>query len=401
VALTNTKHADSPPSATTLAARRGEIRALTGLRLFAAAWVVAFHFQFTPGVWLSNALTYVRPVIGPGSLGVDLFYVLSGFVIALTYLERLGPRLSLRSASAFLWARVSRIWPVFVVLTNLFGVFLLAKYLWGASGHLTFQTVQPELTPGLWLLQMLMVQLWTQPYIDGSSWIGPAWSISAEWLAYVLFPVTALLYFRMAKFPKWLLGLLAVVIMLPMALLTGKPYFPYSWLLRIGAGFTSGVLVYLTVRHVRLTERLLKGAATLAAAMLAMIFVGLLLDGGMGDGSQVGIVLLLFPILVGALALSPGCGVARLLSSEWTVQGGRISYSLYLVHMAVFEVVWTAMLHCRATIGVDTPQSIVLALVGLVAAFVAAHLLWRYVEEPARAWSRRLTSSSPDSRGRS
>jgi peptidoglycan/LPS O-acetylase OafA/YrhL len=381
----------------TLSTRRGEVRALTGLRLFAAAWVVLFHFEFTPGEGFVEAVKHVRAVVSVGSLGVDLFYVLSGFVIAFTYLDRMGPRLNARLSRRFIWARVSRVWPVFVVVTNLFGLWLLAKLTFG-DGNIAFQRIQPEMTVTSWLRQMFMVQMWSQPYFDGSSWVGPAWSISAEWAAYVLFPLTALAYYRLGRLPGLLLGALAVLTVTPIAVIsgvTGNPYFPYSWLVRIGVGFTSGVLVYLAVRHVPLTDRVRRAASWATVAVLAGILAGLFIGDSMigmreGDGEHGGMVMVLFPVLVGALALSVGRGPARLLSTDWAVHGGRISYSLYLVHIPIFEVLWTLMIRYRV-IGPDTPGGVALAFVGLVSVFVAAHLLWRFVEEPARQRMRRLT----------
>ena len=86
---------------------------MTGLRIVAAVWVVAFHFHFTalPGVAEVSAL--LGPLVTQGSLGVDLFFVLSGFVIAHTYLDVLGPRLRLRAAGRFVWARAGRMWPAY------------------------------------------------------------------------------------------------------------------------------------------------------------------------------------------------------------------------------------------------------------------------------------------------
>lgn len=379
----------------TLSTRRGEIRSLTGLRLFAAAWVVVFHFQFTPGREFDAAVGHLRPIVGVGSLGVDLFYVLSGFVIAFTYLDRMGPRLDGRQSWKFIWARISRVWPVFAVITNLFGLWLGFKLLIGYD-HLAYQKIQPDLGFVSWLRQMLMVQMWTEPYFDGSSWVGPAWSISAEWAAYTLFPLTALLYYRLRGLPRWVLGGLAVLTMVPVAVIsgaTGNPYFPYSWLVRIGVGFTSGVLVYLAVRNVPLTDRLRRGASTATWVLLGLILAGLfvgdsMIDGN-GDGEHGGMVLVLFPLLVGALALSLAGGPARLLSTNWAVHGGRISYSLYLVHIPVFEVAWTVMWR-YPVIGPDTPGGVAVAFAALVAAFVAAHLLWKLVEEPARVRLRRV-----------
>lgn len=388
--------------APTLATRRGEIRSLTGLRLFAAAWVVIFHFQFTPGREFDAAVAHLRAVVGVGSLGVDLFYVLSGFVIGFTYLDRMGPRLQVGVSWRFIWARVSRVWPVFAVITNLFGLWLAAKFLFG-DADIAFQRVQPDLGLVSWLRQMFMVQIWTEPYFDGVSWVGPAWSISAEWAAYCAFPLTALVYYRLRGLPAWVLGGMAVLAMAPLAVIsgtTGNPYFEYSWLVRIGVGFSSGVLVYLAVRHVPLTDRVRRTAALVTYGVLALILVGLFVGDSMvgtatGDGERGGMVLVLFPVLVGALALALDRGPARLLSTDWAVHGGRISYSLYLVHVPVFEVAWTLMLRYRGWIGPDTAGGITLACVALVATFVAAHLLWRFVEEPARQRLRRVTDRRP------
>ncbi|HEY2206629.1 MAG TPA: acyltransferase [Pseudonocardia sp.] len=377
--------------AATLRGGRAEIRPLTGLRFFAAAWVVLFHLHFTPGGDKLAFFTTLQPVIGLGALGVDLFFVLSGFVIALTYLDSLGPRLRPRAALRFVWARFSRVWPVFAVVTNLFGAWLLAKSVWGADGKIAFQTVQPDLGPVSWLRQMFLVQLWSQRYFDGSSWVGPAWSISAEWLAYLLFPVLALGFFRAARAPGWLLGAFAVAVMVPtaaVALAIDDLYYPFSWLVRIAAGFSSGVLVYLAVRNVRLTGRVrrLAGAAAVLVVLAAVaVLVANDLLGGDGRG---GVIVVLFPVLVGALALARG-GVVRPLGSGAAVHGGRISYSLYLVHVPVLEVTWTAMLRYPA-IAPGTAAGLAVTVAAPLAALLAAHLLYQLVEEPSRRGLRRL-----------
>jgi peptidoglycan/LPS O-acetylase OafA/YrhL len=381
----------------TLALDRSEIRQLTGLRLFAAAWVVLFHFEFTHGSLLARALAPVYPVVTTGAMGVDLFFVLSGFVIAFTYLDRIGPRWRTRAAARFVWARVSRIWPAYALVTTLFLGFLLFKRAYWGIGDPAYQNVQPQLSPWAWLRQLTLTQIWTHPWHDGVSFVGPAWSVSAEFFAYVLFPAAALLLYRFGRLPRWALGVLAVGLMLPesvLCLLTGSPYFEYSWMARIGGGFLSGVLVYLVVRDIPRTPRVRRAAALLAWALLALVLAGLLIGAWLGPGpdgvstERGGVVLALFPPLVGALALGSG-RLVRGLSCPVAVHGGRISYSLYLVHVPVFEVWWTAMERV-GIVHADGLLANVLTPLVFVGVFVLAHLLYVLVEEPARRALRRF-----------
>jgi peptidoglycan/LPS O-acetylase OafA/YrhL len=378
-------------STPTLRTSRGEIRPLTGLRFFAAAWVVLFHLQFTPGAGGLAFFRVLHPVLKMGALGVDLFFVLSGFVIALTYLDRLGPALRPAEVRRFVWARFVRIWPVYAAVTNLFGVWLAAKAIWGTGGKIAFQAVQPSLGVASWLQQMFMVQLWSRPVFDGSSWVGPAWSISAEWLAYLLFPLLAPVFHRFARGRALALGAASVAVLVPpavWALLTGSMYHPYSWLARILTGFSAGVLVYLAVRNVPWTQTVTRVAAAVSVLASVGVLIGLVATAG-PSGDRGKIVVLLFPVLVGALALAGGWP-ARLLSSRAAVHGGRISYSLYLLHVPILEVVWTAMLRYRV-LGHGGP-GVALTAAAPVAAVVAAHLMYRVVEEPARTGLGRLTT---------
>ena len=161
------------------AAPAGELRALTGLRIVAALWVVGFHFHFTalPGVAAVNPL--LGPLITQGALGVDLFFVISGFVIAHTHLDRLGPALRPIATARFVWARLCRMWPLYLVVLHVFGLWLVAKLVWGHDGTIAFQAVQPVVSVGEWLRQLAGCRCGTTPFLDGASWVGPTWSLSA------------------------------------------------------------------------------------------------------------------------------------------------------------------------------------------------------------------------------
>ena len=115
--------------------RRPPLPALTGLRAVAAVWVVLFHYRddllaLVPG--LAPLDTFMRA----GYLGVDLFFPLSGFVLAYTYADRLGS-FSWRASADFVRNRFARVWPVHVLTLNLdLAVAALVGTLGvGADGH--------------------------------------------------------------------------------------------------------------------------------------------------------------------------------------------------------------------------------------------------------------------------
>jgi len=372
-----------------------EIRSLTGLRAVAAAWVVLFHFSFTPGDAWTPYWQFLRPAIGSGTLGVDLFFVLSGFVITLTYLDTVGPRWSVRGSAGFLWARICRVWPVHALVTTVFGAWLLWKSTRVSDGYLAYQAIQPKVDLPHLAEQLLMVQLWHRPTHQGASFVGPAWSLSAEWLAYVVFPVLALVLWRLRNAPVLVTGALAVASLVPFGYLSysgGVVDFHYAWLLRIGGAFLAGAFTCLTVRRIHWSPRVDGVAALVAGVAVLEILVGLWWAEWRGWGHD-GVVVVFFPVLIGALALSSR-GPSRLLARPAMVHGGKISFALYLVHIPVFEVFWTVMgwsprLAPGSGLGTLLIPHVLLLVV------VLAHLTYRYVEEPARQALRRR---GPDAR---
>ena len=134
-----------------------EIRSLTGLRIVAAAWVVLFHLSWAPGSAYTRFWEPLLPLIRHGALGVDLFFVLSGFVITLTYLDKLGPRPSVRGALTFWWARICRIWPVYATVTAVFGAAGWCSRPRCTGPDRSPSAIQPVLDVPHWIEQMLMV----------------------------------------------------------------------------------------------------------------------------------------------------------------------------------------------------------------------------------------------------
>ena len=87
------------PSSPAAAKVRRPIDALTGIRIVAAVWVVLFHIHGNIRSEFPDLYPFVGPVIEHGELGVDLFFALSGYVLALNYSSRMGRRFDRAAAS--------------------------------------------------------------------------------------------------------------------------------------------------------------------------------------------------------------------------------------------------------------------------------------------------------------
>lgn len=370
--------------------RTGEIKALTGLRIVAALWVVLFHFR--PLIWNASPRLQddLAPLLNAGAQGVDLFFILSGFVLTWNYLERMGPTWSTRATLHFLWLRLSRVWPVYLVTMHIAALWIIFTL---HVGTVPSPDVE-KLTAISYVRQLFMVQLWFEPFFDGTSWDGPAWSISAEWLAYLLFGLMILVIFRMATVTRArALLFLAFVASLPPTILllaSGHFYTPWSWLPRIVAQFLAGALACAAVRRLRPSDRS-RRAAGYGAVLLTAAIVGILyyydahpVNGMIDPG---GVVDMLFMPLVVTLAVGAG-SLPALLSTRLLVYGGQISFSLYMVH----ELVHTAWNWAVAEYQLDFTKVVAkIVVVALIAAALgAAALLYHGVEEPARRWMRRM-----------
>lgn len=386
-------------------ARSAVIAPLTGVRFVAALWVVAFHVYLFNGDDLAAAHPVVDAVVGPiagqGDLGVDLFFLLSGFVLAHNYLERLGPRPSMSSTVEFLWLRLARIWPLYMVAILGGGLLLsLRSTLWGTHPNV-------PLTASHLISQALMVQQWGAAQVPDTSWTGPAWSISAEWLAYLCFPLLAVVVWRLRRHaPPAVVLALAGLVLLPTLLWTTQAHTqaaPYMWLARLASEFTCGAL--LSAATGRELSRLTRVGGWLAPLAVVAAAAWLYVAEIVGRPWMGPLVLAVFPLLVLGLAHGDGT-LHRWLGSRSMVLGGGISFALYLVHVPLLKLFRDALAH--GDIPLDPHLRLYGELVVVLVSIVLAWALFHRVEEPARHRLRALRrgqgradrESRPDERDR-
>jgi peptidoglycan/LPS O-acetylase OafA/YrhL len=389
------------------------IRQLTGIRALAAVWVLLFHFR--PEILKAfGFLRHLAPVFNVGYLGVDLFFVLSGFILTHTYIGRMSSGgWTLKRAGGLLWLRLSRIWP------------LMAFMLLVWAGYLTFTQAKPPLDPARFLQHATLVQGW---FVAPDNLNPIDWSLSAEWLAYLVFAFAVVpLAKMMAYASSRALVFMAVACVLPMIfvgfsledgsdlMLAGNGVIPGIIPLRVLTEFFGGAIVsVLVMRHAgRKMPWFLKPSAVLAAIIVLVYTAGLfterrprlgvdpLLYGQPVWGtSETVLVLPLFLLLIGSLAMSKRDPLTRVLSTRLLVWGGRVSFALYLVHWLFVDAVRRVVADVFKMQDVPenwmTLQYRVTVVVTIALTVLAAYLLYRFVEEPCRRTMRQMLPSSMD-----
>ena len=186
-----------------------EIRGLTGLRGVAAILVVWFHMRDAleaRGLLVDLPLLAARFI--DGSKSVDVFFVLSGFIMALSYRKWFQQTVPANLYFSFLSRRFARIYPLHLfMLALVVALVATARVMNAATVNGLDRFDYAELIPYL-----LLIQAWG-PFTQGvGEWNPPAWSISIEALAYLFFPFLMWLIVRFKGSGAWLLLSITIAI---------------------------------------------------------------------------------------------------------------------------------------------------------------------------------------------
>jgi peptidoglycan/LPS O-acetylase OafA/YrhL len=357
-----------------------QLSSLTPLRGIAALWVVLFHF-----CWYFPAIHPERytGAVYKGYLAVDLFFVLSGFVITHVYREGFARRVTGRRYWDFLKARVARVYPLHLTVLLIFVAIAIAVR---AGTYVLKGSFDPiplvgERSLSGFFANLVMLQgLWARQL----SWNDPAWSISLEFLAYLVFPLLFPVLWRPGPVGKAGIGGLLMAVLTWLAYRTGDYFNQWNGtyaILRCLPEFLAGSLLY-SVYQNRVLASALASDSTFVAVVLVL---GVLLHAAAPD---LGIIVL-FPLLILIAVCNRGyCGL--LLNSAPFTGLGDISYSLYLIHWFVLFVVTELVRLFPAIDLAGLPLAIsLLFMTAMIAVSLAlASLSYRFIEVTGRRWLR-------------
>ena len=363
------------------------VPSLTALRGIAALMVVEHHFT---KILLPDLGAAIRPhtgILAGAYLWVDLFFLLSGFVLAHVYAESFRDGTPLREYGNFVVARLARIYPVHIVVLVAFLVVELTARWMNLGEGLSVGPVSGDRSWGAFIVYASLTQILT--FSQATAWNEPSWSIGAEWIGYLLLPWVMRPLLRLST------GMgIAVAGASLSALVALEAHFGhldlagYPGLTRCVAEMWCGVLLY-RVYASGWARRILQADLTFIATSVAVL--------GILHASRVHVVFVPAAMLLLLSGSSNRAGVARALESRPLVWLGDLSYSVYMVHWLVQTALmdgWAYVLHTRFGVGLTLLEQLYVVLGSTVVVVGLAKGVYERVERPARSFLRSRWSAS-------
>ena len=332
----------------------GRLAQLDGLRGIAAFSVFLFHCGLIPGFW--NKSLSLPGILGDGGAAVDLFFVLSGFVLARSLM---GKKKS--GYFQFVIRRAMRIYPAYWT-TLLLCAALISMY--DASRNPFFD----ELIRSFWSqpvgwAQWLLHALLILPGVDRGRVDGVMWSLVIEMRISLLLPMFLSIYLLLSAPGRAILLLVS-----PALLMLGQT-----------AAFVPLFLMGIALASYLNKQEIFTPRFTIPVAFgLGLLLYGnreiFELPGGSIGGSVADIVSGLGSALI-ILAAIGSKRLSRFLTSRPIQFLGDVSYSFYLIHWPILLFLTSRMF------GAGYPP-MACAAVSLIAAWIVAYLSYRFVELP-------------------
>ena len=339
-----------------------DLRFLTGLRGVAALYVCIYHIQ-----------VYVQPYIYPefaqflheGYLAVDFFFILSGFVIALNYFNKINLT-DKREIAIFYAKRIARIYPLHLLLLLL-----------SLSVPLAYFITERTLAEGgrysidAFFMSIFMIQNWG--FTNTLVWNIPSWSISTEFFAYLMFPfIVAIIKWVSDKFHFKGVLILTISLFFSIAFVYSSfkaddlgLYIPELGLLRCIIGFFIGVLIWFFYHEY-------KNWISARSKLLFYLGLVILVLGSYSSLLNYWYIHLAFSlIIIGSVYYKNG--ITRFCSTKTILWLGEISYSIYLIHYLVKD--WFKILFLEGQ-----EASILWIFTYLVVVLFLSHFSYKWIE---------------------
>jgi peptidoglycan/LPS O-acetylase OafA/YrhL len=368
-------------------ALQGRIPELDGLRGLAILLVLLLHYiADSRGGDFGSFLYRFKNVFRLGWSGVDLFFVLSGFLIGGILLEA---RESPNYFRAFYLRRVHRILPIYYLWVSLFVVVEFGAYHWLPAPL----TVSAGAFHALHFYYLFLQNFFSE--IHGSLgwyWLAVTWSLAIEEQFYLVAPL--LVRFLPKRSLVFTLGITVILAPVLRALMYnydasiggGKGYYYVLMPFRADA-LALGMLAAVAWKTPRVQTLLLSNRKAMNR-LLVFLSLGLaiLLKWFPGPSSHLTAVagyswLALFYVTLLLCALADREGIlARGIRWQFLMELGGISYCIYLIHLLINGACHALFLHSIPSI--DSWQGVIVTIVAAALTWAIAKFSWKYFEGP-------------------
>ncbi len=353
-----------------------KFRNIESLRGIAALSVVLYHFD----IGSHFNVTFVKN----SWLMVDFFFVLSGFVVALSYISRIT---SFENLISFQKKRFWRLYPLHLLTLFLFVLIEIAKYL--AEIKLGLVGSAPAFSYSnlnAFVANLFLVQNWT---LDALTYNYPSWSISAEFYTYAVFGIFVLVaQGNLSRF--YLLAALVITIACLVLFENGMDEGRISGPMRCLASFFIGTLTYKVFSILKTNfsfDNSIPSTLLLIIGIVCVIIMG-------SEKSGVTVLMpFIFSLIILSLVLTNECAlVNKVLNNRFLVYLGTISYGIYMIHAFVWWI-WIQLLkyvfYMPIVMNSEGKQIILIdnayladmiSFAGVAVIILLAHLSYRYFE---------------------
>jgi peptidoglycan/LPS O-acetylase OafA/YrhL len=330
--------------------------------------VIIGHF-YSAWLLLFPALGFIHRFASRGGLGVDLFFLLSGFILSYVY-PATHQRFGIREYGKFVWFRLARVYPNHVATIGMLAVLLVASryFKFQFGGDYPLNALPYELT---------MTHAWISMHY--THWNYPSWSISAEWFAYLaIFPTCWHLARRFRLQGAAMIGICYGALIV-YCVLDGRHMFPkHQALYRVGCEFVAGSALFRAYQaRCGLVGLCHRHASTLFVALLAVLAM-LPVASPVVDSMAI----LLFPLLLLGLTAEETM-IAKFFSTEVALFMGRVSYAVYMSH-AISQRLLDSFLPTASYAHASVAVRSGVLLANLVLILGVASALYALVEVPSR-----------------
>jgi peptidoglycan/LPS O-acetylase OafA/YrhL len=366
-----------------------QIRSLTSLRGIAAVIIAIHHFAYYALPQLGVMLSAYSHFFQNGYLAVDLFFILSGFIMTHVYWEQFHDGVSKAKYWQFIRARFARIYPLhlftLLVLVGLQSIELLLSNPTAFTGKFNILALGANVL----MLQAFALKcpplFWCDTY-----WNEPAWSISVEFVIYSIFPF--ILFAILKNQPKtdaisYIITLIASLLLIIFTRnnldnITGIPS-----IARCGLECILGVITYKIYRRQQ-AQRFLN---TNLLAIISTVWIAVIMHNWSDElrGVHDWAILPAFSMLILSISHQSNSLGMRMLNSPLLLYLGTISYSVYMVHwvlIAIVKAFWLDKLHLVFEEGLTKTQSIFALGLFIPIVILTASLTYRFVEVPLRQY---------------